>query len=185
MIGTEPATVAELLEDHGRMIFTTAYRILGTTHDAEDVLQDVFLRVLKIGTRSRKADRVRDWGAYLRVMATRRAVDVLRDRRRLNRVDPGALEALEGPPGQNPRRATIRDEMAVEIREALGTLPKRDSVVFSLRYFDDLTYDEIARELRMSVTAVGVLLHRTRKRLRTRLSANRTPAASTTCNQLA
>ena len=74
--------VEELVERHGRMVFATAYRILGVAEDAEDVLQDVFMKVLGNWRSRPNLDAVRDWGAWLRVAATRRAVDVLRRNRK-------------------------------------------------------------------------------------------------------
>ena len=70
--------VAELVDRYGRMVFATAYRILGKADDAEDALQDAFLKLMGAWDRRLGSTTVQDWGAYLRVMATRSAINLLR-----------------------------------------------------------------------------------------------------------
>lgn len=60
----------------------------------------------------------------------------------------------------------MRNELAPLLRRAISSLPKRESTVFSLRHFDDFSYEQIASQLGISVSSVGVILHRARKRLR-------------------
>ncbi len=149
------------------MVFATAYRILGVAEDAEDVLQDVFLKLM--GSRFSRPDinAVRDWGAWLRVATTRRAVDVLRRNRKREYNAGENIDLVQAPSSANPRNTAIRREKAKRLREALATLPKRDARVFALRYFEDFSYQQIAECMKMKENAVGVVLHRARERLRT------------------
>jgi len=156
--------VAELANLHCRMVFATAYRVLGNTDDAEDVLQEVFLKMLRSWTGRLKP--VADWGAYLRVMASRCAVDLLRRKPRWAEDGAKPLEDFPAPADQNPRHAAIQRQRAMLLRRALQSLRKRDARIFALRYFEDLSYDEIARQTGLSTQSVGVILHRARKRLR-------------------
>lgn len=158
--------VAELVHEHGRMVFTTAYRILGNAQDAEDALQEVFLKVLSRWNGRLKANAVRDWGAYLRAAASRSAVDALRRRRSWKEKPGEKMDTLEAPPEQNPRSLAAQREKARLLRRALGALPKREARLFALRYFEDFSYEQIAEQTGMSVSLVGVLLHRARARLR-------------------
>ncbi len=66
--------VTELSEHFGRMVYATAYRVLGNHQDAEDILQDVFLKLLGGWGKRIQPETVRDWGAYLRVTALRCAI---------------------------------------------------------------------------------------------------------------
>ena len=59
-----------------------------------------------------------------------------------------------------------RECKAERLRRALAGLPKRDAQVFALRYVEELTYEQIAAEMDLSVNQVGVILHRARRRLR-------------------
>ena len=158
--------VSELVDQHGEMVFATAYRILGNSADAEDVYQDVFMKLVRGWERILGSGTVREWGAYLRVVTTRRAVDILRRRNRRKHIGVEWVEQLEGPKGTNPRAIVMRNEMANIIRRALARLPKKESRVFCLKYFEGLSYEQIAGQAGISVDSVGVLLHRARKHLR-------------------
>lgn len=90
--------VAELADRHGRMVFATAYRVLGRAEEAEDVLQEVFLKVLQSWNGRLKPDTVQDWGAYLRVTAARCAVDLLRRKPKWENDGAEPPEELPAPP---------------------------------------------------------------------------------------
>lgn len=176
--------LTELVDEHGRMVYGTAYRILGNREDAEDVFQEVFLKVARLRGRRLRVVVVREWGAFLRVMATRRSIDLARrNRTRARVVGVDWIADLEAPAGENPRQAAILRERADLMRQAVAALPKRESLVFSLRYFDDLSYADIAEHLGTTVSAVGVLLFRARKHLHAALepvlTTNRTLAGIT------
>ena len=165
MRGDRAERVAQLVHEHGRMVFSTAYRILGNAQDAEDTLQEVFLKMLSRWNGSLKPGRVEDWGAYLRTAAARSAVDALR-RRKSRKETPGEeIDILEAPPEQNPRSLAAQREKAGLLRRAVGALPKREARLFALRYFEDFSYEQIAARTGLSVSLVGVVLHRARARL--------------------
>jgi len=154
--------VAELVNQHGQMVFSTAYRILGNAEDAEDALQDVFLKLLRIWN----PETVRDWGAYLRVAASRSAVDILRRNRRRLQHQSVLDEEIEDPGRQNPRSVAMQHQKATFLREALTYLSKREARVFALRYFEEFSYEEIAEEMGLRINLIGVVLHRARARLK-------------------
>jgi len=158
--------LAELADRQGRMVFATAYRILGCAEDAEDVLQEVFLKLLASRNRRSKAEGVRDWGAYLRVMAAHCAVDLLRRRSKWKGEDMELCEEMPAPADHNPRRLAIQHQRARLLRQAVSTLPKRDARVFALRYFEELSYEKIAQQTGLNINAIGVVLYRARNRLR-------------------
>jgi RNA polymerase sigma-70 factor (ECF subfamily) len=168
--------VAELAGRYGRMVFATTYRILGRPEDAEDALQEVFLKILSTW-RPRQTDAVRDWGAYLRAVATRCAVDLLRRRSRWQREGEQLSEEMEAPAGRDPRSLASRRQRARLLRQALARLPRRDARVFALRYFEDLSYKEIAAQMQLDVNQVGVILHRGRRRLQEILEPMMSPVS--------
>jgi RNA polymerase sigma-70 factor (ECF subfamily) len=158
--------VAELADHHGRMVFATAYRVLGNAEDAEDALQKVFLKLLSNWNGRLKPGAVRDWGAFLRVAASRCALDMLRRKASRKRTTDTLSEEVGLDAEENPRHLATRREEARLLRRALSSLPKRDARIFALRYFEDFAYAEIAEQMSVSVSQVGVILHRARKRLR-------------------
>ena len=157
---------AELVREHGPAVWRTVYRILNHEADAADAYQETFLAAVALG-RERP---VENWGAVLRSIAARRAIDRLRHRirtrNRLRKLTDGISQ--EAPPAGAAQSA----ELVERLREALGRLPKKQAQVFWLRAIEELSYREIAAELGIEVNEVGVLLHRARARLQRLMSAD-------------
>jgi RNA polymerase sigma-70 factor (ECF subfamily) len=143
------------------MAFSTAWRLLGHAADTEDVVQEAFLDAFRLHA----VQPVENWGALLRHLATRRAIDRLRKRRAAALVPLGNLEAT-APECEQPESVAAERELADRLRWAIAELPDREASVFSLRYFGELANSEIARVLDVSTDAVGVALHKARKTLK-------------------
>jgi RNA polymerase sigma-70 factor (ECF subfamily) len=140
------------------MAFAAAWRVLGHAGDAEDAVQEALLDAFHL----HRSQNVASWGALLRRLATCRALDLLRKRRR---QEPLGAEAA-APASSEPPAVAVASELAQRLREALLELAPREAEVFSLRYFGELTNEEIAAELKMTTGAVGVALHKARARLK-------------------
>ena len=162
--------VAGLADQFGPMVFATVYRILGNRDDANDAYQEVFLKLLKARKLTIPTEQDGQWGAYLRVTASRCAIDFLHRRPRWVLAEGDLLENLPAPSGGNPHDLADRNQQAELMRRALASVPERDALIFSLRHFEDLTYEEIARQEKLTISAVGVILHRTVHRLRSILA---------------
>ncbi|MBY0229353.1 MAG: sigma-70 family RNA polymerase sigma factor [Gemmataceae bacterium] len=147
-----------IVRDHGPTVFAAAWRILGHSADTEDVVQEVFLQAHVMA----RTEAVRCWEALLRRLASCRALDKLRQRRRPLPLDEAGL--IDGP-GADPGEIVAERELSERLRWALGQLPPREASVFCLRYFDDLPYDEIATSLGISGGAVATALHKARAKL--------------------
>jgi RNA polymerase sigma-70 factor, ECF subfamily len=156
--------VTELADRYARLVFATSYRIMGNTHDAEDVLQQVFLKLLSPRRRDVKSDAIRNWGAYLRTMASRAALDLLRAKRQCRLREIPLTDEVNNEQGAD--YAVSREEEADRLRQALAALPERDALVFSLRYLEELSYEAIAEQTGLNIDLIGVVLHRSRKVLR-------------------
>lgn len=155
--------VEALYREHADRVYRAAWRVTGSAADAEDVLQTVFLRVL------RQEDGAIDEsqaGSYLHRAAVNAAVDLLR-RRRAARAD--ALEPREATlrsPDPGPQASTERDELKARVRAALAGLNPRAAEMVALRYFEGYGNREIAAMLGTSWSTVAVTLHRAKARLR-------------------
>ena len=146
----------------GPAVWRTAWRLLGRHSDAADCYQEAFASALEIARR----ERVRNWKALLRQLATRRALDILRRRYRASehRDEAADVETLAGD-GGNPVKAAEAGELAERLRGGIARLPERQAEAFCLRFVERMSYRGIARRLGVDTNAVGVLLHRARKRL--------------------
>ena len=148
------------------MVFATAYRILGNRDEANDAYQEVFLKLMKARGIPIPEGRDDEWGAYLRVTATRCAIDLLHRRPRWEPDGEELLEHLAAPNGHDPHSLANQHQRAELLRQAIQTLPEREARIFTLRHFEDLSYEGIAQAEQMSASAVGVMLHRVTQRLR-------------------
>jgi RNA polymerase sigma-70 factor (ECF subfamily) len=158
---TDNASLAALFTLHHERVFRVARRITGNASDAEDVVQTVFLRVMR---REEPPLREEDAANYLHRAGTNAALDLLRRRKaaRSESIDDAERFRHHEPgPDILQRGAEIRDRL----RSALSELSPRAAEIFVLRYFDGYGNREIARLLNISWSTVAVTLHRTRARL--------------------
>ena len=173
--GDEPA-FAELVERHQGRVYNHALRMMGSTQDAEEVLQDTFVQAYRNLAKFEERARFSTW---IYRIATNEALMRLRKASRKREV---FLEDTPGHPEGEAyheelrgfARSALDDVMDTEIREALARaledLPEEYRVVFTLRDMDGLTNAEVAEILELSVPAVKSRLHRSRLFLRDRLS---------------
>ena len=156
-VSTVPKPLDYLYEAHHAMVFRTAHRITGNAADAEDVLQTVFLRLLKRDT----TGDIENPESYLRRAAVNAAVDIVRARQTDNTLE---LERLPAS-GSCTDLRDLRDTL----RRALAKLPPRTAEMFALRFFEGYTNPEIAKLMGLSQIVVAVTVHRTRKKLQDEL----------------
>jgi RNA polymerase sigma factor (sigma-70 family) len=157
-----------LARQYGPLVFKAAYRVLGDASLAEDVQQEVFLRLIESRSNEAWPDAVKSWPAYLTASATRGAIDVLRRQRRWWHLLP--LWQMHAPTEAPSAEDTgLAREQAQALRAALAGLPRREAQCFGLRYLQGLDIGEIAHALEMTENNVHVTLHRARRRLEARL----------------
>jgi len=156
-VSTIPKPLDELYTAHHAMVFRTAHRVTGNAEDAEDVLQTVFLRLLK---RDSLAE-IDNAESYLRRSAVNAALDIVRARQADNTLE---LERMPAS-GSCTELRDLRDTL----RRALAQLPERTAEMFALRFFEGYTNPEIAKIMGISQIVVAVTVHRTRKKLQEQL----------------
>ncbi|MEU4119068.1 RNA polymerase sigma-70 factor [Kitasatospora sp. NPDC028055] len=143
---------------HRNLLFTVAYEMLGSAADAEDVLQEAWLRWVGVDL-----DTVRDQRAYLVRITTRQALSRLRTlgRRRESYVGPWLPEPLLTAPDV-AEDVELADSVSMAMLLVLETLAPTERAVFVLREVFDLEYDEIAEAVDKSPAAVRQIAHRAR-----------------------
>lgn len=167
---SRPVDAGALYAAHARDVFRAAHRITGSVQDAEDVLQTVFLRLM----RGADAAELDNPAAYLHRSAVNAALDLLRQRRRRAAVPLDGAADGDAPPAERqaaeaaatPADGALRDAL----RAAVAELPGRAGQVFALRYFEGYSNRQIADLLDTTENTVGVTLHRARARLRLALA---------------
>lgn len=165
-----PAT--EAFVAHRNLLFTVAYELLGSAADAEDVLQEVWLRWSAVD------DDVRDPRAYLVRITTRLALNHLRAgaRRREEYVGPWLPEPLLTTPDV-AEDVELADSVSTAMLLVLETLPPTERAVFVLREVFAVPYDEIAAAVDKSEAAVRQVAHRARSHVQARRPRSSVTAA--------
>jgi RNA polymerase sigma-70 factor (ECF subfamily) len=162
MTGTDRAT--EAFVAHRNLLFTVAYELLGSAADAEDVLQETWLRWVKVDL-----DTVQDNRAYLVRIASRQALQRLRTlgRRKESYVGPWLPEPLLTAPDV-AEDVELADSVSMAMLLVLETLKPTERAVFVLREVFGLDYDEIAKAVDKTPEAVRQVAHRARSHVAAR-----------------
>jgi RNA polymerase sigma-70 factor (ECF subfamily) len=161
---------------HRSLLFTVAYEMLGSAADAEDVVQETWLRWSGIGDAAR--EEVRDPRAYLVRIVTRQALNRLRTlaRRREDYVGEWLPEPLLTSPDV-AEDVELAESVSIAMLTVLETLGPAERAVFVLREVFDVPYDEIAEAVGKSSAAVRQIAHRARLHMaarRPRMEVSRT-----------
>lgn len=164
-----PSALDLAFREHHRAVFRAAFRVIGSVADAEDVLQTVFLNVLRRSRRSEDpTGRLGDQPERFLVRAAiNAAIDVLRSRKPA--VDGDADAVVEPAAAADHEDEVWRSELRARLRSALAQLAPRSAEMVALRYFEGYGNVEIAAALNTTASTVAVTLHRARQRLKAHL----------------
>lgn len=162
--------LGDLFDRHHTRVFNTAYRVLGSATDAQDLTQEVFLQI---------ADRIKGFRgdssltSWVYRMTVNLAIDARRRRARRPAVGLGASsdpdgdvrEPSESRPGvgsptADPAERALALEREAQVREALASLSPKLRAVVVLRYFENLSYEDLAEVLQTSIGTVKSRLNR-------------------------
>ena len=158
---TYTSEIEKAFLEHHELVYKAAFRITGNASDAEDVLQTLFLRLVR---REWAPDPECGWPAYLHRAAINIALDITRVRSRQIQMDDTQMHVPENRP--DPHREHTATELRQYFTAALSELNATAAEMFVLRYIEGYSIHEIANVLKTSKGTVAVTLFRTRTRLR-------------------
>jgi RNA polymerase sigma factor (sigma-70 family) len=173
LAGGDRDALAPLMERHHARLYRIALGYLRHADDALDVVQETFVKAFVHASRWDGGSDVAPW---LTRIAVNQAIDTYRRGRR-RRASEEPLE--DTPTGEvahddpSPERRAMGREITERVGAALRGLPERQRAVFVLRHYDELSLEEIARALDMSLGTVKSSLHRAVHRMRERLAGVR------------
>lgn len=159
-----------LVERYSRPVFRVAYRVTGHEQDAEDVVQETFLRAYRqIGQFEERSA----FSTWLYRIAFNCAHDLLRQRpkgKRLQSLDDEdaspVLEPADGSAEANPHRTLADVEFKGKLRDAFGELSLQERAAFMLRHFEGLSIEEIGKVLGLQQSATKHSVFRAVRKLR-------------------
>jgi RNA polymerase sigma-70 factor (ECF subfamily) len=160
----------ELYREYAPAIFRFCRRAMPTREDAEDATMEIFI---KLRDKLAQYDQSRSFTAWLYKVAANHCWDMLRRRR--VRQDKETEDVTEMPleaPEPNQLEKLIEERTSEEVRRALDKLGLRARMALVMRYYSDMSYDEIADALGVRRAFVGVVLLRARHELRQALGEN-------------
>lgn len=162
----------DLVERHQKAVVGTAAKMLGGYDDAEDIGQQVFLRVWKNAKRYRPDAR---FTTYLFTITRNLVFNESRRRSRKKEVSADEIEESTGHlaeerPELRPDEQLLQEELRLAVDRAIASLPEAQRMAVVLRRYEQLPYEEIAKVLDLSVSAVKSLLFRARTALRESLA---------------
>jgi len=157
-----------LVARYSARIYTHLFRLVRNRQEAEDLVQETFLRAFRFLNRFDTARSFRNW---LYAIATNVGLNALRSRRRRGfplPLDAGAARgaARDGMAGEDGRRLVAREELKQQLSSAIGRLPPRSAMLVHLHYHEGMAIREAAAIVGTSEGAAKVALCRARKSLR-------------------
>jgi RNA polymerase sigma-70 factor (ECF subfamily) len=156
-----------LVERHSRSAFRLAFRMTGNEQDAEDVVQESFLRAYRhLGRFEARAD----FGTWLYRIVANNAIELIRVRQsRQNRARMEPIDEVAAMPASKlpaPDRLAESADIRRRVAEAMDGLSPLERAAFTLRHYEGRTTDEISRTLRLGTSAAKHAVFRAVKKLR-------------------
>jgi RNA polymerase sigma-70 factor (ECF subfamily) len=155
----------ELVTRYQTSVFNVCYRMLHERGEAEDLAQEVFIRAYD---RIHTFDIEREFGPWIRRVAANLCLNHLEGQKVTAELD----DERDADPTQRPESVVELKERSEQIRGALASLPAHYRVVVELRHFQEMSYEEIAEEIKIPLSDVKSHLFRARKILAEKLHAS-------------
>ena len=161
-----------LVERHSRSVFRLAYRMTGNEQDAEDIVQETFLRAYR---QIHRYESRASFGTWLYRIAANYALDLIRSRKRHAVAQSSSSDSVVEPrdpllsvpsPEPSPERLTLNSQTQRQITEALDTLSAQERTAFVLRHFEGQSIDEISFALGIGGNAAKHSIFRAVQKLR-------------------
>ncbi|MCZ2151239.1 MAG: RNA polymerase sigma factor [Bryobacterales bacterium] len=150
-VSRETDVRSQFIQDHMRRVFLMIYRVVGNVADAQDLTQEVFIKVLQRQEQLRDPEKAAHW---LSRIATNTAIDFLRRHGRVSFTDLEETAPLTAPQSESPEQMILRSEKQRKIEAGLSVLTERERMAVLLRDVEDLPAEEVARQLNCSKATV-------------------------------
>ena len=170
----EESCFEELVERHKQRVFNLVYRFLGSYQEAEDIAQEVFIRVYKAKDSYTPQAKFTTW---LYTICKNTCLNSIRDKNPslvsldsiLEQEDDAVAPQIADTHTPSPVECVLKEEHAALVKAAIDSLPAQQKMAVLLYRYDQLSYEEISEVMDCSVKAVKSLLHRAKLQLKEKL----------------
>lgn len=165
----------KLVETHQKLVVNTCYGMVQNREDAQDIAQDVFIEVYRNIQKFKGDSKLSTW---LYRIAVNRSLNHIRDNKKNKwfysfedevAVKSKHLQQLESSKSDRPEFELENKQRTLILHEAINSLPENQKVAFTLSKYEELSYQEIAEVMDLSVSSVESLLFRAKKGLQNKL----------------
>ncbi len=168
------ASFEKLMSKYYKPLLNFIYRFVGNADTAEDLTQDVFIKVYNSVATYRPAAKFRTW---LYQIARNASLNELRRNKwqtvsldeTFDTEDGETTRQIADPKAENPSQEMTQHETAELIKDAIASLPENQKTAVLLRRYEDMSYEEIAKTMNCSLEAVKSLLSRAKENLKEKL----------------
>lgn len=157
----------ELVRRHTRGVLNLVWRYVGEAARAEDAAQEVFVKVYRA---RRKYEPKAKFSTWLYRIAVNHCINEIRSRKSRPVVTTPAQNLAEEPAGEHPDSHLSRREMQEIVKAAVDALPENQRMAVILARYEEMSYDEIAETMDLSLEAVKSVLHRAKENLKQSLA---------------
>lgn len=157
----------ELVRKHARGVLNLVYRYLGDASRAEDVSQDIFVRIFRARMKYEPKAKFSTW---LYRIAVNHCLNEIRARKSQPPLTAPINDMLQEPQGEDPDARLSRSELQQAVKAAINALPENQRMAVILARYEDMSYEDIAEAMSMSLEAVKSVLFRAKENLKLSLS---------------
>ncbi len=157
----------ELVRKHTRGVLNLVYRYLGDASRAEDISQDVFVKVYRARMKYEPKAKFSTW---LYRIAVNHCLNEIRSRKSQPVGTSPINDLLEEPAGRDPDARLRRQELQRAVKAAIDALPENQRMAVILARYQELSYEQIAEAMDMSLEAVKSVLFRAKENLKQKLA---------------
>ena len=169
---TSQSSELELLEklfhEHIRAVYNVAFRVLFNRADAEDIVQQTFIKAYQKLSTLRKIESARAW---LLQIAYRDSISLIRKNREVS-IDPNTIAEPQEALSDDPAEAILSNELAGQIEATLAEMKPDERIAVVLRDIEGLPMNQVANVLNINLSAAKMRVHRGRQFLRVALERN-------------
>lgn len=163
----------EIVDTYKKKVYFIAYDICGDRHEAEDISQEVFIKVFRFIKKFRMDSKLSTW---IYQVSVNTAIDAVRKHKKKQvLMETAEMDAIPPGPDANgetePEHLAARNQMRQQVQQALPALSKKERAVFVLRYFSEFKLLEVAEIMEISINSTKTLLLRAKRKLQKKLAA--------------